>query len=224
MGSRGPVDLLKRFAYRHVAIQPQSLVLVVTHCLLQDFKEQVAHHFVTVGLIVFSYSVNLLRIGSVVLLLHDCSDYLLEGCKMLNYAHFQRGCDTLFIIFSLVFFYTRLIFFPTEVIYTAVFDSIKNSGPFFGYYFFIVLLGMLQILHVYWFCLILRMISSFLRKGQMREDIRSDVEESDSSDDEAVSEGPQLKNGMARGSRAAITNGPRSRAAACLTNGHTRAT
>lgn len=78
MGSRGPVDLLKRFAYRHVAIQPQSLVLVVTHCLLQDFKEQVAHHFVTVGLIVFSYSVNLLRIGSVVLLLHDCSDYLLE--------------------------------------------------------------------------------------------------------------------------------------------------
>lgn len=190
----------------------------------KDFKEQVVHHFVTVGLIVFSYSVNLLRIGSLVLLLHDCSDYLLEGCKMLNYAHFQRGCDALFIIFSLVFFYTRLIFFPTEVIYTAVFDSIKNSGPFFGYYFFIVLLGMLQILHVYWFCLILRMICNFLWKGQMREDIRSDVEESDSSDDEAVSEGPQLKNGMARGSRAAITNGPRSRAAACLTNGHTRAT
>lgn len=142
-----------------------------------------------------------------------------------------------------------------RVIYTAVFDSIKNFGPFFGYYFFNVLLVMLQILHVYWFCLILRMLSSFLRKGQvwkpdwvssqdssmaqsssqcseiwphlfsqMKEDIRSDVEEPDSSDDEAVSEGPQLKNGMARGTRAAITNGPRSRAAACLTNGHTRAT
>lgn len=57
--------------------------------------------------------------------------------------------------------------FCLRVIYTSVYDSIKNSGPFFGYYFFIALLMMLQILHVYWFCLILRMLSSFLFKGQV---------------------------------------------------------
>ncbi|XP_016018630.1 ceramide synthase 4 isoform X2 [Rousettus aegyptiacus] len=190
----------------------------------KDFKEQVAHHVVTITLIAFSYSANLLRIGSLVLLLHDSADYLLEACKMFNYAHQQRVCNSLFIVFSVVFFYTRLVLFPTQILYTTYYESIANSGPFFGYYFFNSLLMLLQLLHVFWSCLILRMIHSFTKKGQIEKDIRSDMEESDSSEGEAAQECLQLKNGAAPGSGADPPDGPRNRAARRLANGHTAAT
>ncbi|ELW47241.1 ceramide synthase 4 [Tupaia chinensis] len=185
----------------------------------KDFKEQVVHHCVTVLLITFSYSSNLLRIGSLVLLLHDASDYLLEACKMFHYARLQKVCDAFFLVFSCVFLYTRLVVFPTQILYTTYYESIINHGPFFGYYFFNTLLLMLQLLHVFWSCLILRMLYSFTKKGQMEKDVRSDVEESDSSEGEEAQGCQQLKNGVAGGPGAAPSNGPRRRA-----NGHTPAT
>lgn len=134
-----------------------------------------------------------------------------------------------------------------RILYTTYYESIASSGPFFGYYFFNSLLTLLQLLHVFWSCLILRMIHSFMKKGQvgpgeggltgtaleprprppaprpppvpqMEKDVRSDVEESDSSEGEVAQECARLKNG------AAPTDGPRSRAAVRLANGHVSAT
>lgn len=109
-------------------------------------------------------------------------------------------------------------------------------------------------MHVFWSCLILRMLYSFLKKGrvgpgrrgsrvppaaprpgpaqasrplpvpQMEKDVRSDVEESDSSDGEAVQEHLPLKNGAAHRPGAAPADGPRSRLGGRLANGHTPAT
>ncbi|KAG8519244.1 Ceramide synthase 4 [Galemys pyrenaicus] len=188
----------------------------------KDFKEQVVHHFATVTLVAFSYSANLLRIGSLVLLLHDCADYLLEACKMFNYTESRKVCDVLFLVFAAVFIYTRLVLFPTRILYTTLFESISiiDAKPFFGYYFFNALLLLLQLLHVFWSYLILRMIYSFTGKGQMEKDVRSDVEETDSSDGETAKESPRLKNGAAHGPRAAPEDGPRSRTAWRLANGH----
>lgn len=178
----------------------------------KDFREQVVHHFVAVGLIGFSYSANLLRIGSVVLMLHDCSDYLLEACKVLNYTHYRKTCNALFLVFAGLFFYTRLVLFPTRVLHTTLTDSVRDSGPFFGYYFFNALLLALQLLHGYWFLLILRMLGSFLRGQPMSKDIRSDVD-SESSEDEATATATATPDPL----------GPRRRAATRLTNGDTRA-
>ncbi|XP_037360744.1 ceramide synthase 4 [Talpa occidentalis] len=191
----------------------------------KDFKEQVVHHFVTITLVTFSYSANLLRIGSLVLLLHDCADYLLEACKMFNYTESRKVCDALFLLFALVFIYTRLVLFPTQILYTTLYESITviQARPFFGYYFFNALLMLLQLLHVFWSYLIVRMLFSFTNQGQMEKDVRSDVEEPDSSDGETDKEDPPLKNGAAHGPRETSADGPRSRTVGRLANGHTSA-
>lgn len=59
-----------------------SLVFsMVTYCiffLFQDFKEQIIHHLATLVLLSFSWCVNYIRIGTLVMLVHDTSDVLLE--------------------------------------------------------------------------------------------------------------------------------------------------
>ncbi len=47
-------------------------------CLFQDFWIQTIHHIVTMSLLVFSYTCNFVRIGAVILLVHDVSDVILE--------------------------------------------------------------------------------------------------------------------------------------------------
>jgi hypothetical protein len=70
------------------------------------------HHIVTIFLMVFSYICNFVRVGSVILLLHDSADYWLELAKMATYARFKNLCDASFIIFAIVWLITRLILFP----------------------------------------------------------------------------------------------------------------
>lgn len=42
------------------------------------------HHLATIGLITFSYMNNMVRVGTLVLCLHDASDFLLEVSFLSN--------------------------------------------------------------------------------------------------------------------------------------------
>lgn len=151
----------------------------------KDFKEQVIHHIATIFLISFSYCANYVRVGTLVMLVHDSSDFLLESAKMLHYAGLTHICDPLFVIFAVVFLFTRLVVFPFRVVHSTLFVSLDFFKPFFGYYFFNALLLVLQALHVFWAYLILRMVYKFAFAGKVEKDERSD-EESEEDDEEAL--------------------------------------
>uniref|UniRef100_A0A3P9PSH4 Ceramide synthase 4a n=1 Tax=Poecilia reticulata TaxID=8081 RepID=A0A3P9PSH4_POERE len=134
----------------------------------KDFKEQVVHHIATIFLIGFSYAANYVRVGTLVMLVHDSSDFLLESAKMFHYAVWTTTCDSLFVVFAVVFLVTRLVVFPCRIVHTTMVLSRDFFQPFFGYYFFNVLLLVLQGLHIFWAYLILRMLYKFVFTGKVK--------------------------------------------------------
>lgn len=60
----------------------------------------------------FSWSVNYVRVGTLILCLHDAVDYLLEGAKLARYMNMRTLCDTLFGVFTFMWAATRLVVYP----------------------------------------------------------------------------------------------------------------
>ncbi|XP_069766779.1 ceramide synthase 2 isoform X2 [Narcine bancroftii] len=165
----------------------------------KDFQEQIIHHLATIILLSFSWCANYIRVGTLVMVVHDSSDFLLESAKMFNYAGWKSLCNAIFVVFAAVFIITRLIIFPFWIIHCTWVYPVLYFPPFFGYYFFNVMLLVLQLLHIFWAFLILRMFAKFLY-SKLDGDDRSDKEESEESEDVSTA----MKNGTGvRGSPSA---------------------
>nr|XP_046250813.1 ceramide synthase 2 [Scatophagus argus]XP_046250814.1 ceramide synthase 2 [Scatophagus argus] len=147
----------------------------------KDFKEQVIHHTATLILLSFSWISNYIRIGTLVMAVHDCADVLLECGKLFNYAKWHKASNAMFVVFAAVFMVTRLIIFPFWLIHCTWVYPLEDHAPFFGYYFFNMMLVVLQVLHLYWAVLISRMFYKFLFT-KLEGDDRSDEEEEEDSD------------------------------------------
>uniref|UniRef100_A0A8C2U8L9 Ceramide synthase 5 n=3 Tax=Coturnix japonica TaxID=93934 RepID=A0A8C2U8L9_COTJA len=149
----------------------------------KDFLIMFVHHLATIGLITFSYMNNMVRVGTLVLCLHDASDFLLEAAKLANYAKYQRLCDAFFMLFGVVFIVTRLGIYPFWILNTTLFESWELIGPYPSWWLFNGLLVTLQILHVIWSYLIVRTAYKALVRGKVSKDDRSDVESSSEEED-----------------------------------------
>ncbi|XP_052382329.1 ceramide synthase 5-like isoform X2 [Oncorhynchus keta] len=132
----------------------------------KDFPIMFIHHLATVSLISFSYANNMLRVGSLVMCVHDASDFLLEAAKLTNYAKYQRLCDFLFVVFAVVFFITRLVLYPLWILNTTLFESWEMIGPYPSWWLFNSLLLVLQVLHVIWSYLIAGIAYKALVRGK----------------------------------------------------------
>ncbi|XP_026221549.1 ceramide synthase 3b isoform X2 [Anabas testudineus] len=157
-----------------------SLIFRITFDVKRkDFKEQVVHHIATMTLLSFSWISNYIRIGTLVMAVHDFADIPLECAKMFNYAKWHLTANSLFVVFTIIYIVTRLVIFPFWLIHCTWVYPLEQFAPFFGYYFFNVMLLVLQILHLYWALLISQMVYKLIC-GKLKGDDRSDEEEDES--------------------------------------------
>ncbi|CAL8101353.1 unnamed protein product [Calicophoron daubneyi] len=145
----------------------------------KDFRVMLYHHMATVGLLWISYMVNQHRIGAIVLVTHDVADCFMESAKLSKYIKKERATTIFYIIFSVVWIITRLIYFPFWVIYTIVTLTPVIYGIYPTLLIFIGLLSLLQLMHIYWSYLIAKIAIQTCTAGQGVQDVRSDNELSD---------------------------------------------
>lgn len=154
---------------------PGIVMLLVWETRRKDFLVMLAHHLVTVALLVASHRVSLLRVGAVIMLLHDISDIPLEAAKMLNYVRWEEGSTAMFAVFVVAWVATRLVYFPFYVIRSAMFEAHTNcprkSIPNFEafYYGFNSLLLALCSFHIYWTYLIFLTLWRKLAVGRIKD-------------------------------------------------------
>ncbi|GAU95616.1 hypothetical protein RvY_07206 [Ramazzottius varieornatus] len=153
------------------------LISQFTDVKRKDFWEMFLHHIVTISLMVFSWTDNTIRIGSMVLIIHDSVDFWLEGAKLARYAKKTRLSAVVFAIFATVWIFTRLGLYPYRIL-SYSFPCPLGDLCFPAFHLYNALLGSLQILHVFWTFTIIRVIYRALTTGET-EDVRSDTEESD---------------------------------------------
>uniref|UniRef100_UPI00398EDB80 ceramide synthase 6-like isoform X2 n=1 Tax=Pristiophorus japonicus TaxID=55135 RepID=UPI00398EDB80 len=151
----------------------------------KDFVVMCVHHHVTILLLTIAYVANMTRTGSIILLLHDAADIVLELAKMANYAKWQNICNIFFLMFAVVFIVTRLVIYPIMSIRSVFFESWEIIGPYKTWGFINLLLITLQIMHIYWSYLIIRMVFKAFHKGKVSKDDRSDVDSSSEDEDQA---------------------------------------
>ncbi|CAG0891976.1 unnamed protein product [Darwinula stevensoni] len=150
----------------------------------KDFLAQTTHHVVTISLLVGSWTVGATRVGSLVLLVHDCAHVFLQLAKLLIYCKQPDATvRKVFLLFCVAWIFPRLIYYPFYVTIPATrgllgWDRARHGDCFISHAL-VVLLWSLLGLHIYWTYLIFRIIYNTAVHKKDINDNRTDDEDSD---------------------------------------------
>ncbi|KAJ7211269.1 longevity assurance proteins LAG1/LAC1 [Mycena pura] len=188
---------LKRYYLMQTAywIQQVLVLMLGLERPRTDYHELVAHHIVTIWLIGGSYVTNQTRIGNAVFLSMDVPEVFFAFSKLLNYLQMDRAKVVSLAIFTYVWTYFR--HYLNLVILWSVWTEVdrvpahaRRWAPAEGTYMvwwmkpvMFVPLAVLQLLNVFWYHLILRILIRAIATAQA-DDVRSDDEDEDGGEGE----------------------------------------
>ncbi|CAD6187242.1 unnamed protein product [Caenorhabditis auriculariae] len=139
-----------------------SLIISMTwlDAARSDHYQMLAHHFITLSLITISWSMNMVRVGSLVLLSHDAVDILIDLAKIFRYAGNEKALMYTFICVLVVWVLTRLVYYPFWVLNSVWFDAPSLIQADYSWLnvtelpvvprIIMVLLSLLLVLHIFW--------------------------------------------------------------------------
>jgi len=171
---------VKRYYLLELSYHAHSLVFHLFSAHRNDFVEMTLHHICAVVLVTFSYFANWVRVGALVLFLHDLADVTAYAVKAVVDTRFTALTLSAYGALLAVWGYTRLYVFPFFVIREAVPPVPEGESASFAWSTSYCMLLVLQGLHIYWYILFLIMGYRFAVSGKTV-DIQQKAGEADGS-------------------------------------------
>ncbi|KAJ7288863.1 longevity assurance proteins LAG1 LAC1 [Mycena rebaudengoi] len=203
---------LKRYYLMQMAYWIQQFLVLVLGLEKprKDYVELVAHHVVTLWLVIVSYTINLTLIGSAIYMSMDIPDMFLALSKLLNYIQWNRLNNFVLAAFVLTWTYFRhylnlLILWSVWFEFRLISQENREWAPEKRTYLpwwmrhaAFVSIALLQLLNLFWYYLILRIAFKAIMTAKAEDDRSDDEDDGDDGDDDhdlvSEKEGPSAMN------------------------------
>ncbi|QIW99903.1 hypothetical protein AMS68_005421 [Peltaster fructicola] len=114
---------MKAYYLVQTAFWLQQIIVIHLEERRKDHWQMLAHHFITCGLLISSYSCRMTRVGNAILNLMDVVDLVFPLAKCLRYLGLQTACDIAFGVFVVTWCLARHVSYLTILYSLCVHNS-----------------------------------------------------------------------------------------------------